>query len=51
VPLDQVAKVGIGDGMMKISREAGRSTAAIGVFIKGRPMRSLVDSSYRQGTA
>ena len=42
VPLDQVAKIGVQEGVMNISREAGRSTAAIGVFIKGRDMGSLV---------
>jgi cobalt-zinc-cadmium resistance protein CzcA len=42
IPLDQVAKIGVHEGIMNISREAGRSTAAIGVFIKGRDMGSLV---------
>ncbi|MEP7363786.1 MAG: CusA/CzcA family heavy metal efflux RND transporter, partial [Acidobacteriota bacterium] len=42
VPLDQVAKIGVQEGVMNISREAGRSTAAIGVFIKNRDMGSLV---------
>ena len=42
VPLDQVAKIGVQEGVMNISREGGRSTAAIGVFIKGRDMGSLV---------
>jgi cobalt-zinc-cadmium resistance protein CzcA len=42
VPLDQVAKIGIQEGVMNISREGGRSTAAIGVFIKDRDMGSLV---------
>ncbi|MBI3679279.1 MAG: efflux RND transporter permease subunit [Acidobacteria bacterium] len=42
VPLDQVAKIGVQDGVMNISREGGRSTAAIGVFLKGRDMGSLV---------
>ena len=43
VPLDQVAKIGIQEGVMNISREGGRSTAAIGIFIKGRDMGSLVE--------
>ena len=43
IPLDQVADIGFHDGVMNISREAGRGTAAIGVFIKGRDMGSLVD--------
>ena len=42
IPLDQVAKISVQEGVMNISREAGRSTAAIGVFIKGRDMGSLV---------
>ncbi|MEO5923175.1 MAG: CusA/CzcA family heavy metal efflux RND transporter [Bryobacteraceae bacterium] len=42
VPLDQVAKIGIKEGVLNISREGGRSTAAIGVFIKDRDMGSLV---------
>ena len=32
---------------MNISREAGRSTAAIGVFIKGRDMGSLVQEMQK----
>ena len=42
VPLDQLAKISVQDGVMNISREAGRSTAAIGVFLKDRDMGSLV---------
>ncbi len=42
IPLDQVAKIGTQDGVLNISREAGRGTAAIGVFIKDRDMGSLV---------
>jgi len=42
VPLDQVAKISVQEGVMNISREAGRGTAAIGVFIKDRDMGSLV---------
>jgi cobalt-zinc-cadmium resistance protein CzcA len=42
VPLDQVATIGVQEGVMNISREGGRSTAAIGVFIKDRDMGSLV---------
>lgn len=47
VPLDQVANIGIQEGVMNISREAGRSTAAIGIFIKGRDMGSLVEEMQR----
>jgi len=42
VPLDQVAKISVQEGVLNISREGGRSTAAIGVFIKDRDMGSLV---------
>ena len=42
IPLDQVAKIGAQDGVINISREAERSTAAIGVFIKGRDMGGVV---------
>lgn len=47
VPLDQVAKIGVHEGVMNISREGGRSTAAIGVFIKGRDMGSLVEEMQK----
>ncbi len=43
VPLDQVARIGFHEGVLNISRENGRNTAAIGVFIKGRDMGSLVE--------
>ncbi|MEP6962216.1 MAG: CusA/CzcA family heavy metal efflux RND transporter, partial [Acidobacteriota bacterium] len=42
IPLDQVAKISIQEGVLNISREAGRSTAAVGVFLKDRDMGSLV---------
>src|SRR5262245_38030384 len=42
VPLDQVAKISVQEGVLNISRESGRSTAAIGIFIKDRDMGSLV---------
>ena len=42
VPLNQVAKIGVREGVLNISREGGRSTAAIGVFIKNRDKGSLV---------
>jgi len=47
VPLSQVAAINIREGVMNISREAGRGTAAIGVFIKGRDMGSLVEEMQR----
>lgn len=43
IPLDQVAQIRFQEGVVNISRENGRSTAAIGVFIKGRDMGSLVE--------
>ncbi|NDJ11658.1 MAG: efflux RND transporter permease subunit [Acidobacteriia bacterium] len=42
VPLDQVAKITEREGVMNISREGGRSTAAIGIFIRDRDMGSVV---------
>ena len=42
VPLNQVANISVREGVLNISREGGRSTAAIGVFIKNRDMGSLV---------
>jgi cobalt-zinc-cadmium resistance protein CzcA len=42
VPLDQVAHISVQEGVMNISREAGRGLAAVGVFIKDRDMGSLV---------
>jgi len=47
VPLDQVAKIGVQEGVLNISRESGRSTAAIGIFIKDRDMGSLVQEMQR----
>jgi cobalt-zinc-cadmium resistance protein CzcA len=47
VPLDQVARIGVQEGIMNISREGGHSTAAIGVFIKGRDMGSLVEEMQK----
>jgi cobalt-zinc-cadmium resistance protein CzcA len=47
IPLDQVAKISVQEGVLNISREGGRSTAAIGVFIKGRDMGSLVEEMQR----
>ncbi len=48
VPLNQVATIGVRDGVLNISREGGRSTAAIGVFIKNRDMGSLVQEMQEQ---
>jgi cobalt-zinc-cadmium resistance protein CzcA len=42
IPLDQVAKIGIQEGVLNISREGGRNMAAVGVFLKDRDMGSLV---------
>jgi cobalt-zinc-cadmium resistance protein CzcA len=43
VPLDQVANVSVGAGSMNISREGGQRVKAIGVFIRGRDMGSIVE--------
>jgi heavy metal efflux system protein len=42
VPLAEVARIGVKGGSMNISREAGVRVAAIGVFIRGRDMGSIV---------
>ena len=42
VPLEEVAAIGVREGAMNISREAGRKVASIGVFIRGRDMGSIV---------
>ena len=42
IPLSEVATVTVGSGSMNIAREAGTRVAAIGVFIQGRDMGSLV---------
>ena len=41
-PLSAVASLQEGSGAMNIAREAGRRTMAIGIFIKGRDMGSIV---------
>ncbi|PQA83488.1 CusA/CzcA family heavy metal efflux RND transporter [Limnohabitans sp. TS-CS-82] len=40
--LSNVAEIREGSGAMNIAREAGRRTMAIGIFIKGRDMGSIV---------
>ena len=42
VPLQEVASIGVNEGAMNISREAGLRVAAIAVFIRGRDMGSIV---------
>jgi len=42
VPLSAVANIREGMGAMNIAREAGRRTTAIGIFIQGRDMGSVV---------
>jgi cobalt-zinc-cadmium resistance protein CzcA len=42
VPLGEVADIGVKEGSMNISREAGLRVASIGVFIRGRDMGSIV---------
>ena len=41
-PLGNVSTIREGSGAMNIAREAGRRTMAIGIFIKGRDMGSIV---------
>jgi cobalt-zinc-cadmium resistance protein CzcA len=42
IPLEEVAAIGIQGGSMNISRESGMRVSAIGVFIRGRDMGSIV---------
>jgi cobalt-zinc-cadmium resistance protein CzcA len=42
VPLAEVARIAVKGGSMNISREGGSRVAAIGVFIRGRDMGSIV---------
>ena len=42
IPLSSVADVNVGTGAMNISRESGKRVAAVGVFISGRDMGSVV---------
>jgi cobalt-zinc-cadmium resistance protein CzcA len=42
IPLSEVASIVIGSGSMNIARESGSRVAAIGVFIQGRDMGSIV---------
>jgi cobalt-zinc-cadmium resistance protein CzcA len=43
IPLAQVATIAVGSGSMNISRESGMRVAAIGIFIRGRDMGSIVE--------
>ena len=43
LPLEEVADIFVQSGSMNISREAGSRVAAIGVFIRGRDMGSIVE--------
>jgi cobalt-zinc-cadmium resistance protein CzcA len=42
IPLEQVAALTVGSGSMNISRESGMRVAALGIFIRGRDMGSVV---------
>ena len=42
IPLDEVTDITIGSGSINISREAGKTVASIGIFIKDRDMGGLV---------
>jgi cobalt-zinc-cadmium resistance protein CzcA len=42
VPLEEVATLKVEDGAMNISRESGKRVMAVGVFIRGRDMGSVV---------
>jgi heavy metal efflux system protein len=48
IPLSDLAKITTRSGQMNISRELGLRVAAIGVFIRGRDMGSLVDEMQQK---
>jgi cobalt-zinc-cadmium resistance protein CzcA len=48
IPLEDVATVTVGGGSMNISRESGMRVAALGVFIRGRDMGSLVEEMQQR---
>src|SRR5881397_197484 len=48
VPLEQVATVTVQSGSMNISREGGMRVAALGVFIRGRDMGSVVQEMQQR---
>ena len=48
VPLSEVAHVAVGSGSMNIARESGTRVAAIGVFIQGRDMGSVVSDMQQR---
>jgi cobalt-zinc-cadmium resistance protein CzcA len=48
VPLEEVADLRVVEGAMNISRESGRRVNAIGIFIRGRDMGSVVKDMQDQ---
>jgi len=48
IPLEEVASIDVKSGSMNISRESGMRVSAIGVFIRGRDMGSVVDEMQRR---
>jgi cobalt-zinc-cadmium resistance protein CzcA len=48
IPLKQVANLSMKSGSMNISRESGLRVKAIGVFIRGRDMGSLVEEMQQR---
>jgi len=48
IPLSQVAIIEVGSGSMNISRESGMRVAAIGIFIRGRDMGSVVEEMQQR---
>jgi cobalt-zinc-cadmium resistance protein CzcA len=51
IPLEEVATIEVKGGSMNISREAGMRVSAIGVFIRGRDMGSVVDEMQQRVNA
>jgi cobalt-zinc-cadmium resistance protein CzcA len=51
IPMEEVATIEVKGGSMNISREAGMRVSAIGVFIRGRDMGSIVDEMQQRVNA
>ncbi len=51
IPLEEVSSFKVGDGSMNISRENGSRLMAVGVFIRGRDMGSVVAEMQAKAAA
>ena len=51
IPMEEVATIEVKSGSMNISREAGMRVSAIGIFIRGRDMGSIVEEMQQRVNA